>query len=97
MYGPESIHDELDKLLLDREINFAAEVQHALLPRAGVVCDYCAVAAASIPCRMTGGDFFEHVELPSGGIGVALGDVSGKRTARGIVRLDASRRRRCKW
>jgi sigma-B regulation protein RsbU (phosphoserine phosphatase) len=27
---------------------------------------------------MIGGDFFEHVELPSGGIGIALGDVSGK-------------------
>ena len=25
-----------------------------------------------------GGDFFEHVELPSGGIGIALGDVSGR-------------------
>jgi uncharacterized protein (TIGR02246 family) len=78
MYDSESIHGVLDKLLLDRELKAAAEVQHALLPRGGVVCDYCAVAGASIPCRMIGGDFFEHVELPSGGIGVALGDVSGK-------------------
>src|SRR6185312_9063353 len=32
----------------------------------------------SLPCRSIGGDFYDYVDLPSGGFGFALGDVAGK-------------------
>jgi uncharacterized protein (TIGR02246 family) len=78
MWDSLSVRSVLDKLQLDRELRAAADVQRALLPHRAIICDYCDLAGASLPCRMIGGDFFEHVELPSGAIGIALGDVSGK-------------------
>ena len=35
-------------------------------------------AAASLPCRSIGGDFYDYVDLPDGSFGFALGDVAGK-------------------
>jgi len=35
-------------------------------------------AAASLPCRSIGGDFYDYVDLPAGSLGFALGDVAGK-------------------
>lgn len=78
MWDAHSFHGFLEKLVLDREIKSAAAIQRALLPRNTVSRAYCDIAGASIPCRMIGGDFFEHIDLPDGGIGFALGDVSGK-------------------
>jgi sigma-B regulation protein RsbU (phosphoserine phosphatase) len=43
------------------------------------------VAGASLPCRAIGGDFLEFIDLPSGGMGVAVGDVSGKGPAAALV------------
>ncbi len=62
----------------EQELKIAAEIQQALLPpriRAGRTY---AAAAASIPCRTIGGDFFEYFDLPGGRLGFALGDVAGK-------------------
>ena len=39
---------------------------------------YFAAAAASLPCRSIGGDFYDYVDLPDGTLGFALGDVAGK-------------------
>src|SRR5262249_39529985 len=35
-------------------------------------------AAASLPCRSIGGDFYDYVDLPDTSVGFALGDVAGK-------------------
>jgi serine phosphatase RsbU (regulator of sigma subunit) len=35
-----------------------------------------------VPCLAIGGDFFDYVDLPDGGFGFVLGDVSGQRPAR---------------
>ena len=39
---------------------------------------YFRAAAASLPCRSIGGDFYDYVELGNGALGFALGDVAGK-------------------
>ena len=39
---------------------------------------YFTAAAASLPCRSIGGDFYDYVDLPDGAVGFALGDVAGK-------------------
>ena len=39
---------------------------------------YFRAAAASLPCRSIGGDFYDYVDLADGSLGFALGDVAGK-------------------
>ncbi|MCY0672158.1 SpoIIE family protein phosphatase, partial [Klebsiella pneumoniae] len=39
---------------------------------------YFRAAAASLPCRSIGGDFYDYVEMGNGALGFALGDVAGK-------------------
>ena len=39
---------------------------------------YFRAAAASLPCRSIGGDFYDYVDLSDGSLGFALGDVAGK-------------------
>ncbi|HEV3484726.1 MAG TPA: PP2C family protein-serine/threonine phosphatase, partial [Vicinamibacterales bacterium] len=53
-------------------------IQQALLPKAGRIGAYFRAAAASLPCRSIGGDFYDYVELSDGALGFALGDVAGK-------------------
>jgi sigma-B regulation protein RsbU (phosphoserine phosphatase) len=63
---------------MEQEMRIAAEIQQALLPKAGRAGMYFRAAAASIPCRSIGGDFYDYVDLSDGSLGFALGDVAGK-------------------
>ena len=67
-----------EKARLDRELLIAAEIQRSLLPESLHTGAHFRVAAASIPCRSIGGDFFDYFDLPAGELGFALGDVAGK-------------------
>lgn len=67
-----------EKKQMERELQLAAEIQRALLPEARQSGKHFDVAAASIPCRAIGGDFFDYFTLPNGEFGIALGDVAGK-------------------
>ena len=67
-----------EKARLERELQLAAEIQRALLPEALQSGAHFDVAAASIPCRAIGGDFFDYFNLPDGTFAFALGDVAGK-------------------
>ena len=63
---------------LQQEMRTAAAIQQALLPdthRGGAFFD---AAAATLPCRTIGGDFFEYFDRDDGALGFALGDVAGK-------------------
>jgi serine phosphatase RsbU (regulator of sigma subunit) len=70
--------DKLEKARMEQEMRIAAEIQQSLLPRARVSLGYVEAAAASIPCRSIGGDFFDYVDNAGGTFGFALGDVAGK-------------------
>jgi sigma-B regulation protein RsbU (phosphoserine phosphatase) len=63
---------------MEQEMRIAAEIQQALLPKAGRTGAYFRAAAASLPCRSIGGDFYDYVDLSDGSFGFALGDVAGK-------------------
>ena len=67
-----------EKARLDRELQLAAEIQRALLPEAMQSGPHFEVAAASIPCRSIGGDFFDYFNLADGRFAFTLGDVAGK-------------------
>jgi sigma-B regulation protein RsbU (phosphoserine phosphatase) len=67
-----------EKARLEGELQLAAEIQRALLPEAVQSGPHFDVAAASLPCRSIGGDFFDYYNLPGGHFAFMLGDVSGK-------------------
>ena len=67
-----------EKARMERELLLAAEIQRALLPEAMQSGPHFDVAAASVPCRSIGGDFFDYFNLPDGRFGFTLGDVAGK-------------------
>ena len=63
---------------LRRDIALASEVQRRLLPDAPPRAECVEFAAASVPARRIGGDYYDFVEVGDGRIGIALADVSGK-------------------
>jgi phosphoserine phosphatase RsbU/P len=70
--------ETMEKARMEQEMRIAAEIQQALLPKTGRAGAYFRAAAASLPCRSIGGDFYDYVDLPDGALGFALGDVAGK-------------------
>src|SRR6476646_4351676 len=70
--------ETMEKARMEQEMRIAAEIQQALLPKSGRVGAFFRAAAASLPCRSIGGDFYDYVDLPDGAFGFALGDVAGK-------------------
>jgi sigma-B regulation protein RsbU (phosphoserine phosphatase) len=70
--------DAAEKARLERDLQIAAEIQRALLPPPSAAGKYYSLAASSLPCRTIGGDFFDYIDLAERGLGVVLGDVSGK-------------------
>jgi putative ABC transport system permease protein len=70
---------------LRRDIALASEVQRRLLPDAPPRADGVEFAAASVPARRIGGDYYDFVELRGHGIGIALADVSGKGVAAALI------------
>lgn len=78
IYDIANVVKGLEKARIDEELKTAAEVQRALLPRKSYAGTFCRAVGASAPSRAVGGDFFELVDLPSGDVGLAIADVSGK-------------------
>lgn len=78
LYDISAVLEHLEKARVDQELRTAAELQSALLSRAGRLGRHYEAIGDSVPCRTIGGDFFEFIELPSGEFGIALGDVIGK-------------------
>jgi serine phosphatase RsbU (regulator of sigma subunit)/pSer/pThr/pTyr-binding forkhead associated (FHA) protein len=70
--------ETMEKARMEQEMRIAAEIQQALLPKMARAGSFFAAAAASLPCRSIGGDFYDYVDLPRGALGFALGDVAGK-------------------
>jgi serine phosphatase RsbU (regulator of sigma subunit) len=63
---------------LEAELARAAEVQTLLLPRGAPALPGYAWAAACLPAREVGGDFYDWQMQPDGTLSLTLGDVMGK-------------------
>jgi predicted ester cyclase len=85
IYDSAGVLERLEKARLDRELRVAAEVQRTLLSRTAHTAAFCESVGHSEPCRAIGGDFFEFVELPSGDVGIVMGDVAGKGPAAALL------------
>ena len=76
----------LEKAALEQDLRIAAQIQRALLPRAARTGAYFETAAASLPCRSIGGDFFDYPPVSGdrrGGAGDGvLSATDGARSAR---------------
>jgi sigma-B regulation protein RsbU (phosphoserine phosphatase) len=70
--------DALEKARLEQQMTIGAQIQRALLPDGHHSGEGFELACASSPCLAIGGDFFDYLDLPGGGFGFVLGDVSGK-------------------
>jgi serine phosphatase RsbU (regulator of sigma subunit)/pSer/pThr/pTyr-binding forkhead associated (FHA) protein len=70
--------ETMEKAKMEQEMRIAAEIQQSLLPKSGRSGSFFRAAAASLPCRSIGGDFYDYVDLSDGALGFALGDVAGK-------------------
>ncbi len=87
----------LRELASSEELQKAAAVQRALLPKNERILPGYEVAGNCVPSRHVGGDFFDWYEI-NGGIAITMGDVMGKgvgagmiaATARAVVRSAAS-------
>ena len=74
----ELYRDSLTKQKLEKEITLAAEIQRRLLPESPPRLRDSELVGALRTSMEVGGDFYDFVELPSGKIGIAVADVSGK-------------------
>ncbi len=70
--------EKLEKSKMEQEMRIAAEIQQALMPKPLASLKFVEAAAASIPCRSIGGDFFDYLDLDGKAFGFTLGDVAGK-------------------
>ncbi|MGB9467406.1 MAG: SpoIIE family protein phosphatase [Candidatus Acidiferrum sp.] len=66
---------------LQEDLNTAREIQRQLLPHGARGIPGLDLAAAYVPARELGGDFYDFLPYGQGKLAVALGDVSGKGTA----------------
>jgi len=85
LYDSAGLLERLEKNRIDKELRTASEVQRALVPRTARTGQFCEWIGDSLPCRAIGGDFFEFIELPSGSVGIVLGDVAGKGPAAALL------------
>ena len=70
--------EKLEKARMEQEMRIAAEIQQSLLPKPRASMGFVEAAAASLPCRSIGGDFFDYLDEPGTSFGFTLGDVAGK-------------------
>jgi sigma-B regulation protein RsbU (phosphoserine phosphatase) len=70
-----------NELRLQDDLNTAREIQRQLLPHGARGIPGLDLAAAYVPARELGGDFYDFLPYGQGKLAMALGDVSGKGTA----------------
>jgi GAF domain-containing protein len=69
---------EFEVKQIERELDIARRIQQGFFPKWTPTLPGWTIAAICLPARETGGDFFDFVVRPDGGLGIAVGDVSGK-------------------
>jgi len=70
--------EEKELRRMKNELRLAARIQKELLPSAPPAVDNYEIAGKSIPAQVVGGDYFDFIGAQNGGLGICLGDVSGK-------------------
>jgi sigma-B regulation protein RsbU (phosphoserine phosphatase) len=73
------LHREaIEKELIEKELELAAAIQREILPRSLPEIPGVELAAANLPTRQVGGDYYDVFPLSGGRLGFLVADVSGK-------------------
>jgi sigma-B regulation protein RsbU (phosphoserine phosphatase) len=73
------LHREaIEKERIERELELAAAIQREILPRSLPRVEGVELAAANVPTRQVGGDYYDLFPLSGGRLGFLVADVSGK-------------------
>ncbi len=73
------LHREaIEKERIERELELAAAIQREILPRSLPQVEGVELAAANVPTRQVGGDYYDLFPLSGGRLGFLVADVSGK-------------------
>jgi sigma-B regulation protein RsbU (phosphoserine phosphatase) len=67
-----------EKKFLEEELALARKIQASLLPNQAPEIEGFELAGINLPSLAVGGDYFDYIPVPSGGVGLAIADVSGK-------------------
>ncbi|HLH02237.1 MAG TPA: GAF domain-containing SpoIIE family protein phosphatase [Bryobacteraceae bacterium] len=67
-----------EREVIERELAIAREVQQRLLPHVFPNTPGLNGFGFCRPAREVGGDYYDFLPLPNGGLGIAIGDVAGK-------------------
>jgi sigma-B regulation protein RsbU (phosphoserine phosphatase) len=70
--------EQISARLLEEEVSTARRIQQQLLPESPPSVPGWEVTASNQPSRHVGGDYHDFLPRPDGGLGIAIGDVSGK-------------------
>ncbi len=70
---------------INRELEIAREVQERLFPQVRPKVGGIVYAGKCRPALSVGGDYYDFLELPGVGVGLAIGDVSGKGVASALL------------
>ena len=80
------LHEQvLAQQALQRDLELATRMQHALLPSNSPKVDGYYFFDYYQSAREVGGDYYDYVELPDGRVAVVLGDVAGKGVAAALI------------
>ena len=63
--------------LMERELNYARDIQMSLVPAAPLVCGPWEIHGKVVPARQVGGDCYDYFPLGEGRCAVTIADVSG--------------------
>jgi len=80
--------DNLAKGRMEEELKIAHDIQMGMLPEKPPQLEGMEIAARTVSAREVGGDFYDFIEF-SGGVGLIIGDVSGKGVSAGLLMAGA--------
>jgi len=70
--------EQREKERLQNELSIAQEVQSNLFPRSSINLRMLELHGACYPARTVSGDYYDFLVFGDAGLGIALGDISGK-------------------
>ncbi len=70
--------EEKALMSLQEEMKMAREIQLRLLPASPPEYPGIQISAFNIPAKSVGGDYYDFIRLPSGRLGICIGDITGK-------------------
>ena len=76
---------QLEKKLIEKDLELAVQVQHALIPKNLPVHGKITASARYIPHKSIGGDYYDFIELDDEVSIVCIADVSGKGIPAAII------------